>query len=233
MVSMKYIKQIKENLKDPKKKALTQLGLYAVFFIFVFLVLNSNNGSSTDIPIIDEPKTTIESYTNMKSYTYKTTYTNTNKIDIIEGTYYDDKALFNYNNLKYYYEDSLYIIDNDSYYLSNIEYDITKIFSKNLYNIINELEEESKTIYKDGKIITNYTINSNKIYNYLYNTESYYTNLISASITEENNLITYITLDLTNLGLNLNKIEIEYSNINNIESLEFNKDNYIYKESIW
>ena len=30
---MKFIKDVKENLKDPKKKALTQLGLYAILYI--------------------------------------------------------------------------------------------------------------------------------------------------------------------------------------------------------
>ena len=229
---MEYIKKIKEFLGDPKKKSLTQLGLYAIFFIFVFILLSGGDSSNTNVSSVEESKTPVENYAEMKGYTYKVTYINVNKVDIIEGTYYDDKSLFTYNNLKYFYENSLYIIDNDYYYLSNIEYNISKIFSKNLYSIISELVEESKTKYKDGKIITNYTIDSNKIYNYLYEAELFYTNLVGVSIIEENNLITHITLDLTNLGLTLNKIEIEYSNVNKIESLEFNKDNYTYEESL-
>ena len=38
---MKQINNIKEFLSDPKKKSLTQLGLYAIYFIFVFIFLNS------------------------------------------------------------------------------------------------------------------------------------------------------------------------------------------------
>lgn len=229
---MNYIKQVKEFLKDPKKKALTQLGIYAVFFIFVFILL-SMNGNNTKVNPIEEEKTPLEAYEQMKGYNYKVTYTSIEKTDTIEGTYYDNKSLFNYNGFKYYYEDNLYVIDNDSYYLSNIEYNVSKMFNNNLINIINELEELSKTTYKDGKIEINYTIDSNKIYNYLFELESSYDNLVNVSIVEIDNKIQNIVLDLSNLGLNLIKIEISYENIDEIENLNFNKDNYNYKESLW
>ena len=173
MISMNYIKQIKEFLKDPKKKSLTQLGLYFIFFLFVFLLLSNSTPVSDYEPIVEDNKTPIEVYSNMNGYTYKITYTSFDKIDIIEGTYYDNKSLLNYNNLKYYYEDSLYIIDNDSYYLANIEYNISKIFNKNLYNLFSDLEKEFETIYKDGTIVTNYKIDSNKVYNYLFDNLHY------------------------------------------------------------
>ena len=219
MVSMNYIKQTKEFLKDPKKKAITQLAIYGVFFIFVFILINSS-GNRVTTPIIEESKTPTEYYADMTSYDYKVTYTNIDKVDIIEGTYYNNTSLFDYNNLKYYYEDMLYVINNNSYILSSIEYDVTKIFNNNLHTIFENLNEESKTTYKDGKVITNYTLDSNIIYKYLYNMESTYANLVSVSITESENVITNITIDLNNLGLYLNKIEIEYNNINNIESLD-------------
>ena len=219
LVSMSYVKKTKEFLNDPKKKALTELAIYGIFFIFVFILINSS-GNRVNTPIIEESKTPIEYYEDMTSYDYKVIYTNIDKIDVIEGAYYNNKSLFTYNNLKYYYEDMLYAINNDSYILSNIQYDVSKIFNKNLYSIFDNLNEESKTTYKDGKVITNYTIDSNIMYNYLYNIESAYTNLVNVSITESNDVITNISVDLTNLGLYLNKIEVEYSNINNIESLD-------------
>ena len=40
---MNFINSIRENLKDPKKKSLTQLVLYLIFFIFVFVLLSSGN----------------------------------------------------------------------------------------------------------------------------------------------------------------------------------------------
>ena len=229
---MEYIKKIKEALKDPKKRSLTQLGLWLIFFIFVFAVLSSAETPSIDIPVVEDSKTSLEVYQEMKGYTYKVTYTNIDKIDIIEGTYYNNTSLFNFNTLKYYYDNSLYVIDNDSYYLSNIEYDITKIFNNNFKDIISKLEEQSKTAYKDGTVTTNYTILTSDIYNYLYGVESTYTTYTNISITERENIITDIMIDLNNIDLNLKKIEIQYSNIDNIKSLEFNKENYTYKESL-
>ena len=233
MVSVEYIKKIKEFLKDPKKKSLTQLGIYIVFFIFVFILLNSSDGIENNEIIEEQVKLPLDIYEDMKGYTYKVVYTNVDKIDIIEGTYYNDKSLFNYNNLKYYYEDSLYVINDYSYTNTVIEYDISKIFSNNFINIINKLEEVSETKYKDGKIEKSYTISSSEIYKYLYDAENIYEGLVNVNITEYDNQIQKIMIDLSSLNINLFKIEIEYSNIDNIEDLEFNKDNYVYEESIW
>ena len=230
MVSMKYIKELKEMLKNPKKKALVQLGLYAIFFIFVAILLRGADNKPTKI--IEEQKSPIEFYEDMESYNYKVTYTNIDKVDTIDGIYVDNISIFNFNNFKYYYEEDLYIIDNDSYYLMDIEYNISKIFNNNLINIIEDLEEESKTTYKDGTIVTNYTIDSNKLYNYLFDLEYNYDNKCTITITENENEIYNIVIDINNLGLNLTKIEVEYSYMNMIEDLEFNIDNYTYKESL-
>ena len=230
MVSMKHIKELKEMFKNPKKKALAQLGFYAIFFIFVAILLRGADNKPTKI--IEEQKSPVEFYEDMKSYNYKVTYTNFDKVDVIEGTYVDNISLFDFNNFKYYYEEDLYIIDNDSYYLMDIEYNISKIFNNNLINIIEKLEEESKTTYKDGTIVTTYTIDSNKVYNYLFELESNYDNKCTIAITENENEIYNIVIDINNLGLNLTKIEVEYSYMNMIEDLEFNIDNYTYKESL-
>ena len=230
MVSMKHIKELKEMFKNPKKKALAQLGFYAIFFIFVAILLRGADNKPTKI--IEEQKSPVEFYEDMKSYNYKVTYTNIDKVDVIDGTYVDNISLFTFNNFKYYYEEDLYIIDNDSYYLMDIEYNISKIFNNNLINIIEDLEEESKTTYKDGTIVTTYTIDSNKVYNYLFELESNYDNKCTIAITENENEIYNIVIDINNLGLNLTKIEVEYSYMNMIEDLEFNIDNYTYKESL-
>lgn len=230
MVSMKHIKELKEMFKNPKKKALAQLGFYLIFFIFVAILLRGADNKPTKI--IEEQKSPVKFYEDMKSYNYKVTYTNIDKVDVIDGTYVDNISLFTFNNFKYYYEEDLYIIDNDSYYLMDIEYNISKIFNNNLINIIEDLEEESKTTYKDGTIVTTYTIDSNKVYNYLFELESNYDNKCTIAITENENEIYNIVIDINNLGLNLTKIEVEYSYMNMIEDLEFNIDNYTYKESL-
>lgn len=225
---MKFLKDIRENLKDPKKRSLTLLGFYALFFIFVFIVLNYN---STDTKIEKEmPLSAFDQFKNMTSYNFKINYYKQDSMDIVEGTYYKNKALIHYNLLNYYYEGNYYLIDNDSYYLSDIQYNVAKIFNTNLSLILDKLEEESKTTYKDGKIEKNYTIDSNYIYNYLYGLEGTYESSVKVSIIEINKKITNVSFDLTSLMTDINKIDIEYSNIDEITGLEFNKENYLYRE---
>lgn len=228
---MNFIKSIKEGLKNPKTKSLTMLGIYFVFFLFVFILLNSAENKNNE-PIIEEKeKSTIDNYQTMESYQYKFNYINNGLSNIIEGTYFKDTTLFNYNNNKYYFEnDLIYIINNDSYSLGNIEHNITKLFSKNLYNILVDLKEVSTTTYNDGTKEINYVMDSNKFYNYYYENISNYQNNIGVKIVKKDNNINSIIFDLTNLNISLSRIEIEYYNINNISNLEFNKDNYTYRE---
>ena len=40
------MKNIIEAFKDPKKRALVQLGAYFIFFAFVFILLNMSNNNS-------------------------------------------------------------------------------------------------------------------------------------------------------------------------------------------
>ena len=225
---MEFFKNIRENLKNPKKKSLVLLGFYALFFIFVFIVLNLG-GTSTEV-YDNKIESTFDNFKNMNSYNFKIDYYKQDSVDTVEGTYYKDKALIYYNSLKYYYEDNYYLIDNDSYYLSDIQYSVDKLFNKNFYSILDKLVEESKTTYKDGKKETVYTLDSNYIYNYLYGLDGSYENSIKISITEIDKAITNISLDLTNLMTDIIKIDIEYSNINMITGLEFNKENYLYRE---
>ena len=230
---MNYFNKVKEYLKDPKKKSLTLLGIYVVFFIFVFAITSgSSEPQSTSSPIEEKEKVSfLDNYKNMKSYEYKFEFIEDNATKHIQGSYYSNTTLFNYNGLRYFYEnDLLYAIDNDSYYLSNIEYNITKLFNNNFYTILEQSKEDLKTTYNDNTSKINYSMDSNIFYNYIFGVESNYNSLTNLEITLKDNYIINISIDLTNLNLNLNKIQIEYNNINNIKSLEFNKDNYTYKE---
>jgi len=228
---MKFLRSIKEGLKDPKKRSLTLLGLYAIFFIFVFIFLNSvPSKPNSQLPVKQE-ESAKENYKKMTSYSYKIIYTDKNLENVIEGKYYSDTSLFTYKGNTYYYElDSLYYIDNNSYYLTNIEYNIKKIFNNNLSSILDSLQEESVTTYNDGRKKTNYIMDANSFNKYYFEIESNYESNIGIEITEKDKFITSILIDLTSLNMNLNKIEIEYNDINKINSLDFNKENY-YLES--
>ena len=69
---MEFFKNIRENLKDPKKKSLMLLGFYALFFVFVFLVLKL---SGTTSEVYDEKiESTFDNFKNMNSYNFKINY---------------------------------------------------------------------------------------------------------------------------------------------------------------
>ena len=53
---MKYLKLIRENLKDPKKKSLTLIGIYLVFFIAVFALIQTGEEYEKPIQNISEKK---------------------------------------------------------------------------------------------------------------------------------------------------------------------------------
>ena len=230
---MKYFNKAREFFKDPKKKSLTLLGFYAVFFIFVFAITSSpSKPQETIIPVEQEHEISfLDNYKNMNGYEYKIEFIEDTQIKNIEGTFYKDITLFNFNNLKYFYEnDLLYVINNDSYSLTNIEYNISKLLNNSFYTILDQAKEDSKTIFNDGTSKIIYTIDSNIINKYFFEIESNYTSLNNIEVIMKDNYITSISIDLSNLNINLNQIKIQYNNINNIKSLEFNKDNYTYKE---
>lgn len=230
---MNYFNKVKEYLKDPKKKSLTLLGIYVVFFIFVFAITSGSSEPESISNYVEQKEEVsfLDNYKNMKSYEYKFEFIEDNATKHIQGSYYSNTTLFNYNGLRYFYEnDLLYAIDNDSYYLSNIEYNITKLFNNNFYTILEQSKEDSKTTFNDNTSKIIYTIDSNIFNKYFLETETNFKSLTNIEITIKDNYIINISINLTNLNLNLNQIKIEYSNLNNIKSLEFNKDNYTYKE---
>ena len=73
MNSMSYIKKIREFFKNPKKKALSQLAVYLVFFGVVFILIG--NATDTENNYVSEVKTPIEAFETMNSYKYKIVYT--------------------------------------------------------------------------------------------------------------------------------------------------------------
>lgn len=232
---MNYFNKTKEFLKDPKKKSLTLLGIYAIFFVFVFAVTSPGKSSEIDpsgsFVEKKEEISFLDNYKNMNGYEYKIEFIEDTITKNIEGTYYKDTTLFNFNNLRYFYEnDLLYVIDNDTYSLANIEYNISKLLNNSFYTVLEQAKEDSKTTFNDGTSKIIYTIDSNIINKYFFEIESNYNSLNSIEIIMKDNYITNISIDLNNLNINLNQIKIQYNNINNIKSLEFNKDNYIYKE---
>lgn len=228
---MDYIKQVRIWLKDPKKKSLTLLGIYFVFFVFVFLFLNSAVTQKTTVIEPQEEVSAEQSYKEMTSYNYKNKYTINGIVYEVVGDYVNGNSSFTYNLNKYYYENNIYYAQNiEEFNQTKFIQNIDKLFNVKLYTLIENLTEDSKTTYNDGTISKNYLVDSKMFYTYYYNVDKPLDNKISIYVFEEDNKIKSITIDLTALNEELTKIEIEYSNINNIASLEFNKDNYTRME---
>ncbi len=148
-----FIRSIRENLKDPKKKAITQLILYAIFFAIVFLLL-ANAGSRHDYvePIKEKVitydyiynininnvinNTTGKSSDENDFYTYNKIKELIDKSEFIEKTTYKDnntKTIYNIKAIDYYDEcvencDNVIVITvYEKEYIDNVVIDLTGI----------------------------------------------------------------------------------------------------------
>lgn len=216
---MNFFRSIKEGLKDPKKRSLTLLGLYAIFFIFVFIFINSAP-TTTNLPeeandnkVNNEKKDTVESY----EYSYKIG----NDI-MVTGIHKLNEDIFTYNNLNYYKKDNtIYLND---IVVENLGFDVNKFSYETMSELINVSNFEQETTYKDGNKKTIYNINVEKYFGFLNEENS--CNLIDCSTTlvsiivDTKDYINNIIIDLSNYYGYEYRVEINYNNINNIEDIK-------------
>ena len=199
---MEYIRKIKEFLKNSKNKSLTLLGVYAIFFIFVFANISSK--SSTSVDYIEKEPTSIKNY----EYTYK--INDNENIMEIKGTINDNENIFNYNNLNYVKKNGIIYLNNNQ--VDNFNFDADRYKYENIELLIEN--SDSKTTYKDNTKIV-YTISSNEYFGLLNNTENIEINEIMISIAvESDEFINSVIIDLSNYYGYKYMVEINYSNIN-------------------
>ena len=207
---MNFLSKVRENLKEPKKKALTQLGLYAVFFIFVFILIGIGNNSNTPIYIPEETTDTVTSY----EYIYK--INNNEVINQITGTLNNNEDSFNYNGLNYIKKENIIYLNNTPV---TIDFDIDRY----KYEKIQVLIENSdfKTTYTDSnKVVYNMNVTEYfTLLNEVNNCGVIDCSYINTSITIESDLyINYVIIDLSNYYGHKYIIEINYNNINKIST---------------
>ena len=205
---MDFIKKIKENLKDPKKKSLTLLGIYAIFFIFVFIILNREDSSTYNY--IEETTNTISSY----EYIY--ILNNNDVINQITGTYKKNEETFNYNGLNYIKKEGIIYLNNTQ--VIDLDFDIDRYKYDNIELLIEN--SDSKTTYKESSKVV-YNINANKYFellNEVNNCGVIDCTYINVSITiESDEYINHVIIDLSNYYGYKYTVEINYNNINSIE----------------
>lgn len=216
-------RSIMESLKDPKKKSLILFGLYFIFFVFVYIVLNSNDSVPYDV--VDE---TYKSNLNVDSYEYIYKITNNQTTSYIEGTYNKGEETFSIDGINYYKkDDKIYIndeevttIDENINYTNYYRYSNIEKLLENA-NIINEItyNDESK------KITYQFTIDKYfDIMNIEYSCDVINCEAVSSVTIESSEYMNNILIDLQNFYGYQYNIDISYININKIKELKASSD---------
>ena len=224
--------KIIEDLKNPKKRSIMLLIFYGIFFFFVFLLFSKsetlpNVETNNEIKEIKQEEKLEESSIN--SYDFKITINDMDNLVLIDGTYVDNISLFTFNNNIYYYKDKTYLIYDKYYKVVDMPYNINKLF--NINELLKDEYVEYNKEYKDGRKEISYFIDSNVFYKYYYGLDSnYIDSKINIIITKQDGVINSIKINLNNLGTNIKSMEISYSDINEINNIDFDINNYTYKE---
>ena len=207
---MEFIRKVREWLKDPKKKSLTQLGLYALFFVFVFILIGMGDNSSTPNYVPEETNKDVVNY----EYIYK--INNNEIINQITGTLNNSIDTFNYNGLNYIKKEGIVYLNNTPV---TIDFDIDRYKYKNIELLIENAD--SKTTYTDSsKVVYNMNIVEYfTLLNEVNNCSIIDCTIINVPITvEKDNHINHVLIDLSNYYGYKYIVEINYNNINKISA---------------
>lgn len=223
--------KIKKAWKEPKTHALMSLGLYAIFFTSIFLVVkirelmleakyDKPNMEYEEIEVIDE-------YKDLDNYEYKYTIIKNNDTYILTGTVYEEKEKFKIEgNNKIYYLNTESEINTQEYIeLENkLNINLINLAPKYLYNYIKSSKLIDSTEYKDStkKEIYEIAIKNLKDLFKINVEESQSTGTLT--ILSDNDYINSIEMSFINNEYFKNyKIIIEYSNIENVRDFDINE----------
>ena len=218
--------------KNPRNKALYQLLCWFLFFFILYIVAISGIFSpsytpnySSDSDKVKVTSNSIDNYGNMQSYEYEYNIIYNNENIVMKGLAFEDNKYYTIDNNTYYDDGTIYMVDDENKQLIadpviNLPITITEIESEAIYNWLKEAVVDESIEYNDG----------NKTVTYIYEpTEEYAIKLIAK---EKDYLIYNIEVDLTEFLLTKNiqisqfKININYTNVNNISSYDKNYDDY-------
>lgn len=218
---IEFFKNIKENLKNPKKKSLILIGIYVFFFIFVYFYLSASKDYEDDYKDYSKEDTN-----SINSYEYKYEIIDNDNISFVEGVFKDNKEVFNYKKNKYYIrDDKIYLVSDILIDASEYEF-INPI--KYRYSNIGSILKLSKKIeeikYNNGSKKTTYSISLDD-YNEVFKENLNCNDCHDVNIiVNESKYIDSILIDLSEYYTYNYKINLSYSNVNNIESLQTDFD---------
>ena len=230
-------KNIVEAWHNPRGRAAILLCGYLIFLMFVVGGVRSNikpnsNNIDNDNNVEETPKEEIlnSEYKNYSNYEYELKITVNDVTNIYLGKKNNNKSLItDVNNQTYYLEDGiLYIINNGVKNIyNNNNYDLNLInFTPNTINSLIEAATLNYTTnFANGNISKNYILSLSAFMKLIFGSDISSNEVISITTTENNDLITNVTLDLSNYekykGSTVNNfvISITYSNLNGVPEI--------------
>lgn len=209
---------LKERWKDKRERAKIELMLYGIFFLVIIIFARISSSMSTNIPKDNDINNTfIDEITDNYQYDIDITIDN-NKYK------YSGKKIGNNMSItkivgtkeEYFYQmnDKYYILDTRGNYILTTAEDIYPYIEYRYLNINN-----IKQFIKLGT--KNDTIYSVKVSDIVLNNNSADTITLTVNEEDKNILIDYTNLfKIDNSNINKAEVNIKYSNINSINSLE-------------
>lgn len=221
------IKKIKIISKNPKKKALLQLGAWLLFFLISYIVIILLPHHTPKYKISNDKKKidAVTNFQDMKSFEYTYTFSYLDKEEKMVGTYFDKKYYFTYLNQEYYSTDKkIYRVDSNQKTLFSVNEFIVNLS-------LEELDPESLSIFlKEGTLVEEKEYkDGKKVSNYEYNKDG---KKILLTTTSMDNYIQDIVVDLreyvSNETVTYDKFQVhlEYSEMNNLTSYSKNYTDY-------
>lgn len=217
--------QYKELRKDPRKKALMQLGAWIVgFFLFYVIAVvimphptpHYHSSSSSN-----ENLSALEKYQQVESFEYTMNFSYQGKEEMIEGIYFQQKYYFTYLGKSYIaFDDKVYEVDSENKLLKETTEMIPSLSTyelsqKNIASWLELAEKLEQREYKEGKIETRYQFQD-----------------IPFTVIEEEKQVTSVDLDLQKYlaskgtAYDSFHVTIEYKEMDAITSYESSYSDY-------
>ena len=218
------LKEYKESFDNlsPRASAGIKLGIWFVIILIISLMVNLGGNKDYVEPIKEVKFSNTSSgvkeyFSSIDSYQANVSFY---KGDMVKSYLVTckDKCIINIEGNKYYYDDSVYsVIDGINVLSEDIDLiNLSKFSTSNISNLISNVEEDYFTVFKDGSYSTLYSVLGSEFF---IDIDS--SNYISVKFSG-NNGVNNVEFDFSNLQDTqfYDKVIIEYSNVNNILSVE-------------
>lgn len=158
------IKRIKEMTKNPRKKALLQLGAWILFFFisYIIIILLPHPTPKYESPSNSNSVDSISQFQEMNNFEYTYTFSYQGKQEQIAGTYFDKKYYFTYLGKEYYSSlGNIYQVNSINKTFIPVDDFIINLSLKELsVDSLTQFMKDGKLLeekeYKDGKKVSNY-----------------------------------------------------------------------------